>query len=88
MTNGSMKIESELLENIGRIHTTPMGITRIKNNLQLSKDDVVEFCRSQILSNDATIERRGKNFYIFVNHIIITVNAYSFTVITAHKDKN
>lgn len=37
-------MKSELLENIDKIHTTPMGVTRIKNNLQLFQGDVVEFC--------------------------------------------
>ncbi|MBQ5549642.1 MAG: DUF3781 domain-containing protein, partial [Bacteroidales bacterium] len=32
-----------------------------------------------------TITRNGKNFYCDIDGIIITVNAHSFTIITAHK---
>ena len=45
-----------LFDNIDRIHTTDMGVDRIKRNLSL------EGC-------------------------IITVNASSYTIITAHKEK-
>ena len=38
-----------------------------------------------ICSPEAVIERKGKNWYITVDGCIITVNAYSYTVITAHK---
>ena len=31
-----------------------------------------------------TIERAGKNWYILVGCVRITVNAYSYTIITAH----
>ena len=34
------------------------------------------------------IFRKGKNYYIKTNGCTITVNAYSYTVITAHKEKN
>lgn len=30
-----------LIENIDRLHTTPMGIDRIKRNLKLDTDDAV-----------------------------------------------
>ncbi|MCI8933735.1 MAG: DUF3781 domain-containing protein, partial [Clostridiaceae bacterium] len=29
--------------------------------------------------------RIGKNWYIFTGHYKITVNAYSYTIITAHR---
>ena len=35
-----------------------------------------------------SITRKGKNWYITVEGCIITVNAHSFTIITAHKEKN
>ena len=34
-----------LLSNIDKVHTTEMGIDRIKKNLRLDTDDVVEWCR-------------------------------------------
>ena len=36
-----------LLSNIDKVHTTEMGIDRIKKNLRLDTDDVVEWCRKR-----------------------------------------
>ena len=36
-----------LLFNIDKVHTTEMGIGRIKKNLKLDTDDVVEWCKQQ-----------------------------------------
>uniref|UniRef100_UPI00359C6641 DUF3781 domain-containing protein n=1 Tax=Faecalicatena contorta TaxID=39482 RepID=UPI00359C6641 len=46
---------------------------------------VVEWCRNRISSVEASISRKGKNWYIAIDRCIITVNAYSYTIITAHK---
>lgn len=43
-----MMIENELIKNLEKIHTTEMGIDRIKRNLTLECDDVVEWCKNQI----------------------------------------
>ncbi|HPF28871.1 MAG TPA: DUF3781 domain-containing protein [Lachnospiraceae bacterium] len=77
----------ELLSNLDRIHTTELGIERIKKNLSLDTDDVVHWCRTKIVSAEAVITRTGKNWYVQVEHCVITVNAYSYTIITAHKEK-
>lgn len=82
-----MAIEHELLRNIDLIHTTELGVGRIKNNLGLTIPDVIVWCKEQILSNEATITRQGKNWYVAKDDFVITVNAYSYTVITAHKRK-
>lgn len=34
------------------------------------------------------VRRRGKNYYCTVGGITITVNAYNFTIITAHRKKS
>ncbi len=80
-------MKNELLENIEKLHTTPMGIDRIRRNLQIGHDvkDVVDLCRRKILNSDAIITRQGKNWYIKIDGCEFTVNAYSFTIITAHK---
>ena len=80
--------ENELLSNIEKVHTTELGIVRIKRNLNLESVDVVEWCKEKIQSNCSIIERTGKNWYISDNDCVITVNAYSYTIITAHKPKN
>lgn len=50
---------NELLNNIDRIHTIPMGIDRIKRNLSIDADHV-EWCKAAILSPEAIIGRKGK----------------------------
>ena len=77
----------DLLQNIDKIHTTDLGVIRIKKNLSLDTEDVVTWCKAKIHSSSASISRRGKNWYVEVEDSIITVNAYSYTIITAHKKK-
>ena len=68
------------------LHTTPLGVERIRRNLNLPESlDVVDFCRCFILEDFATFERKGKNWYVTAGHVRITVNANSNTIITAHK---
>ena len=75
----------ELLSRIAKLHTTELGAIRIKRNLSLDCDDVVAWCKEQLCSPEVLIERKGKNWYATVNGCIITINAYSYTIITAHK---
>jgi hypothetical protein len=78
-----------LLANIDKIHTTELGAKRIKRNCCLDVDDVVNWCVAKIKDSKSVIVRRGKNWYVkstapgFGNYEI-TVNAYSYTIITAH----
>ena len=78
---------NSLAENIDKIHTTEMGAERIKRNLQIETADVVGWCKVRILDNGAKVERIGKNWYVTTDDCIITVNAHSYTIITAHKAK-
>lgn len=80
-----MSVQNELLDNIDKLHTTELGVVRIKRNLSLATEDVVGWCRDKISSDNAVITRNGKNWYINIDDCIITVNAYSYTIITAHK---
>ena len=73
-----------LTENIGKIHITELGIERIKRNLNLQTDDVVGWCKQKIEQADEII-RKGKNWYVYTDNSIITINANSYTIITAHK---
>lgn len=83
---GDIKI-NDLIENIDKLHTTELGAERIKRNLQIETDNIVSWCRTQILNKDARINRQGKNWYATVGGCKITVNAHSYTIITAHKVK-
>ena len=83
-------MKNDLLENIEKLHTTPMGVDRIRRNLSLGDDvkDVVAFCSQKILTPTANITRQGKNWYVKIDGCVITVNAYSYTIITAHFQKS
>lgn len=73
-----------LLSNIDKMHITEAGIGRIKRNLKLETNDVVEYCKSKVLDKDCNIYKQGKNWYCEIDHIKITINSYSYTIITAH----
>lgn len=76
----------ELLQNLAKLHTTPMGEVRIRRNLALGDgvEDAVAWCRERISSCGACIMRKGKNWYCEADGCVITVNAFSYTIITAH----
>ena len=77
----------ELLDNLDEVHTTEMGVERIKRNIEVDVDDIVEYCKNKIKQDYSVFERKGMNYYVTVDGIIITVNASSYTIITAHKEK-
>ena len=62
---------NELLKNLDRLHTT----------------ELVAWCRTNIESVQATITRKGKNWYAAAAGCLITINASSYTIITAHRLK-
>lgn len=49
-----------LLDNLDKIHTTKMGIDRIKRNLGLETQDVVLYCLDIIKDKDCKITKSGK----------------------------
>ena len=70
------------------MHTTELGVVRIKRNLSLDIDDVVVWCKDKINSAHTMITRRGKNWYVSIDNIVVTINAHSYTIITAHREKD
>lgn len=73
-----------LLSNINKLHTTKMGIDRIKKNLKLEHNNVVEYCKMKVIDKNCVIYKQGKNWYCEIDNIRITINSYSYTIITAH----
>ncbi len=73
-----------LLEQVDKIHTTERGIERIRKNLKIDTDDVVQYCVNKILDKRCVIYKQGKNWYCEIDNITITINSSSFTIITAH----
>ena len=72
--------------NIYKIHTTDLGISRIKRNLGI-KEDVVELCKNKALDKKSSVYRKGKNWYTENSTIKIIISATSYTLITAHRIK-
>lgn len=79
-----MENKDILINNIDKIHTTELGINRIKKNLNLDIEDVVEYCKNKVLDKNCNIYKQGKNWYCQVDNIKLTINSYSYTIITAH----
>ncbi|MCL2472500.1 MAG: DUF3781 domain-containing protein [Treponema sp.] len=79
-------MNNDLLNNLDKIHTTKLGVERIRKNLNLNTDDVVKWCKEKI--EKAKITRRGKNWYVYTSDIVITINTHSYTIITAHYQKD
>lgn len=79
-----MEIEQILLDNIDKIHTTEMGMDRIRKNIELDDCDVVGYCKKKILDKKCNIYKQGKNWYCENDNVKITINSYSYTIITAH----
>ena len=73
-----------LLSNIDKFHTTKMGNERIKKNLKLNINDAVDYCENKVLDKNCNVYRQGKNWYCEIDNIKITINSYSYTIITAH----
>jgi GNAT superfamily N-acetyltransferase len=74
---------SELLANVNKLHTTQMGVERIRRNLGLADEDIVAWCKECVKSHDLIIGQ-GKNWYVYKNGVAITINKRSNTIITAH----
>jgi len=81
-----MALKNDLLINLDKLHTTELGVVRIRKNLSLADIDVVIWCKDKII-NASDIVKRGKNWYVHTDDAVITVNTRSFTIITAHKAK-
>lgn len=82
-----MKEDNVLLSNINQIHTTILGEERIRRNLNLGGEDAVAYCKKLICHQDVKIDKKGKNYYCTYRSVRITVNSFSYTIITAHHVK-
>ena len=74
----------DVISNIDKLHTTRLGIERIKKNLKIDKLDVVDYLKDKILDSKCKIYKKGKNYYCEIDDIIITINSYNYCIITAH----
>lgn len=75
-----------LRANLDKLHTTMLGAERVRKNLSLDVPDIIAWCREKT-ANASHIVRKGKNWYVYAGNAVITINAHSYTVITAHKKR-
>ena len=73
-----------LIDNIDKFHTTELGVIRIKKNLKMDCNDVVDYIKNKVLDKNAYIYKNGKNYYVEIDDIIITINSFNYCIITAH----
>lgn len=70
---------------LDKLHTTKLGEEHIGKNLNLSENaEPVEYLKERA---GGEISRVGKNFYFSAENVLITINAGSSTLITAHRQK-
>lgn len=77
-------MNNSLLSNIEKLHTTELGMKRIRKNLNLNNNEVVCYCKKKIQDKRSYIYKKGKNWYCEIDGIIITINSFDYTIITAH----
>lgn len=77
---------NELIRNIEKLHTTKLGVLRIQGNLKID-EDVIEYSKRIIFDDNCNINKKGKNYYCELNDVVLTINSYSYTIITAHKKR-
>lgn len=51
---------NDLIINLDKLHTTELGVVRIRRNLNLEVLDLVSWCKEKIQNSD-DITRKGKN---------------------------
>jgi hypothetical protein len=51
----------------------------------LETKDIVDWCKRKIKQAE-NIYKKGKNWYVSFENCILTINAHSYTIITAHKN--
>lgn len=73
-----------LLDHPDKIHTTEMSVGRIKRNLNIGTHDVVAYCKNKVLDKNCKIYKQGKNWCCEADRIKLTINAFRYTIITAH----
>ncbi len=79
-----MDSKTTLFPFINRIHSTPMGIERIKKNMNLKTNDVISYVKDLLKKDECQVIRRGKNYYAIIDGYQITIHASSYTIITVH----
>lgn len=78
---------NKLINNLDKLHTTELGVLRLRKNLSLYDEDVISWSKEKINNSKVLIKREGKNWYVSIDDIILTINSSSYTIITGHRKK-
>lgn len=78
-----MNNKKDLIENLDKIHTTKLGIERVRKNLKIDDIDIIKFIVEKINLENSEVRKQGKNYYVYVDNYVFTINSSSYTVITA-----
>ena len=82
-----MYIRTQRALAVGVSEITELGYIRVVNNLNLEKNtDIIEYSKNMILDKDSKVYKANKNFYVDLNNVRLTINATTYTIITAHLD--
>ena len=79
-------MKEQLLANLDKFHTTDLGKVRLQKHLLLREENPVLWAKGFIQRSETKISHKEKNFYVSDNHIVLTINASSYTIITGHKE--
>lgn len=80
-----MNEKEQLIMALSQLHTTKLGMERIHKNIGCAYEEGVAWCKHAILDEHSRCMRKGKNYYVDYEDCCITINAHSFTIITAHR---
>lgn len=70
---------------ITELHTTKGGEEKIYNNIGVTFNNLIQQMLIASEKEEIHTKTKGKNIYIEFNSIVVTINANSKTIITAHK---
>ena len=79
-------MKEKFLANLDKFHTTDLGKVRLQKHLLLREENPVLWAKGFIQRSETKISHKEKNFYVSDNHIVLTINASSYTIITGHKE--
>ena len=80
-----MNNDESLFSNLDKLQVTELGIDRIRRNLDLNTQDVVEWCKNKIKCSNSSAIRQGRDYYVTTDDCVIIINSRDYTITTAHK---
>lgn len=81
----AMNERQQLLSNLDKINVSEISEQLIRDNLHLDPDDkVVDYCREKLADESCNIRKMGSNWFCMIGNIVIPVNIFDYSIITAH----